>query len=277
METIRTDFKGRYGPCALILGGSEGIGEAFARQLAANGLDLILVARTADRLEATAAGIRANWPVLVQTLAIDLSSTDAADHVHNAIGAVEIGLVICNAGATHGAGLFLDQPAAHAAALLQLNCLTPLHLLHALLGPMRERRRGGAILVSSTSGLAGSGLTAAYAASKAFVLSFAEGLHTELAGAGVDILCAVAGLTDTPAMARSGLRIEGQQTYVPMASDQVAEAALAALGRQPIWYAVGDAAAAAMRSMPREELSRQMTAGAASLYGLPDPGAVSEP
>ncbi len=98
-----------------------------------------------------------------------------------------------------------------------------------------------------------------------------------LAGTGVDILCAVAGLTDTPAMARSGLRIEGQQTYVPMASDQVAEAALAALGRQPIWYAVGDAAAAAMRSMPREELSRQMTAGAASLYGLPDPGAVSEP
>ena len=259
----------RYGPCALILGGSEGIGAAFAQRLAAAGFALILVARTREPLEVTASALRDAHGVEIATASIDLSAADAVERVMAAVGSRTIGLVIANAGATHGVGRFLDQSEDKAQALLRLNAVTTVGVLHRLLAPMRARRRGGAILLSSTSALAGSGLTAVYAASKAFVLSLAEGLHRELAADGIDILCVVAGLTATPAMARSGILERNVSGYAAMAADEVANQALAALGTRPVWYAAGDEAVAAMRAMPRTDLVERMTQGASALFGVP--------
>lgn len=260
-------FARRYGPTALILGGSEGIGRSFADQLAAIGLDLVLVARDAATLDATAGEIAARHGVRVTTQAIDLTSPDMERAVAQLLAAHEIGLVVYNAGATHGAGRFLDDPLAKAAGLVRLNCLGPVTVAHHALSLMRARGRGGMIVISSMSGMAGAGLVATYAASKSFEILLCEGLHRELAAANVDVLCAVAGLTDTPAMMRSGMKLS-EGGFMPMDPADVARGAIAQLGRTAVWYAVGQPAADAMRAMPRDDLVRSMTEATAALYGV---------
>lgn len=262
------DFVARYGPRALILGGSEGIGASFATQLAARGLDLTLVARNRDALEATAETIRAGHGVDVETQMLDLTDPAIEQHVATLFDRQEFGLVIYNAGAVHGVGRFLDQPVDKALSLVRLNCTGPLVIAHHALSAMRDRRRGGLILLSSMSGLAGSGFVAAYAAVKSFEIMLAEGLNWELARDGVDILCAVATLTDTPAMARSGMIVGADTAYVPMDPDDVAAGALASLGRTPVWYAAGEEVAAAMRAAPRADLIENMSRTSAALWGL---------
>lgn len=260
-------FAQRYGPTALILGGSEGIGRSFAEQLAATGLDLVLVARNAATLDAAAGEIAARHKVRVTTQAIDLTGPDMEREIGQLVAAHEIGLVVYNAGATHGAGRFLDDPLAKATGLVRLNCLGPVTVAHHALSRMRARKRGGMIVISSMSGMSGAGLVAAYAASKSFEILLCEGLHSELAAENVDVLCAVAGLTDTPAMARSGMALDGGG-FTPMDPDDVARGALAQLGRTAVWYAVGEPAVDAMRAMPRADLVRSMTEATAALYGV---------
>ncbi len=270
MTTMSAEqFRTRYGPTALVLGGSEGIGGEFAVQLAALGLDLVLVARRAGQLEAAAARIGAAHGVAVTTHTLDLAAADVADCAAQLAAAHEIGFLVCNAGATHGVGAFLDEPLEKALGIARLNCLAPLVFAHQLLTPMRARRRGGMIVVSSLSGLGGSGLIAAYAAAKSFEIALCEGLSCELAPAGVDVLCAVAGLTDTPAMRRSGLSYAAAAAAGIQAMDpaQVARGALAALGQTSVWYAVGAPAAAALRAMTREQVTATMTQATATLYG----------
>jgi short-subunit dehydrogenase len=262
MSVATQTFRARYGPSALILGGSEGIGRAFAAQLAARGLDLLLIARRSEALQQAAAELQA---------AHDLSAGGAGARARELTAAHEIGLLICNAGATHGAGQFLDEPLEQALALVQLNCLTTLGFAHAALGAMRARGRGGMIAMSSMSGLGGSGYIAAYAAAKSFLMTLCEGLHAELAPAGVDVLCAVAGLTDTPAMRRSGLSFSAAAAagFAAMDAAAVARGALEQLGRAALWYAPGDAAAQALRALPRAVVTESMTQAAAALYNLP--------
>lgn len=262
------DFAARYGPRALILGGSEGIGASFATQLAQQGFDLTLVARNRDALDATAAAIRAAHGVDVDTQILDLTDPAIQQHVAALFDRQDFGLVIYNAGAVHGVGRFLDQPVDKAVSLVRLNCIGPVVIAHRALSAMRARKRGGLILLSSMSGLAGSGFVATYAAVKSFEILLAEGLNWELARDGVDILCAVATLTDTPAMARSGMITGADTAYVPMDPADVAVGALAHLGRTPVWYAAGEAAAAAIQAVPRADLIDGMSRTSAALWGL---------
>lgn len=262
----------KYGPVALILGGSEGIGRQFAAELAASGLDLVLVARGSAALESAAREIRAAHGVKVKTLTQDLTAPGLEAFVDGVLAADDIGLIVYNAGATHGVGHFLDAPLAKATSLVQLNCAAPVMFAHKALGARRARKLGaGLIVVSSMSGVCGSGLVATYAAAKAFEIALCEGLHWELAREGIDVLCAVAGLTDTPAMRRSGLSFTAAAAagYTAMDAADVARGALAQLGRTAVWYAVGQAAADAMRAMPRAQLTEAMSAGSATLYQVP--------
>ena len=261
-----------YGPVALILGGSEGIGRQFASELAGAGLDLVLVARASAALELAAAELRAAHGVKVRTLARDLTAPGLEAFIDGVLATDDIGLTVYNAGATHGVGNFLDAPLAKAAHLVQLNCTGPVMFAHKMLGARRARqRRAGLIVVSSMSGLCGSGLVATYAAAKAFEIALCEGLHWELAREGIDVLCAVAGLTDTPAMRRSGLSFTAAAAagYVAMDAAEVARGALGQLGKVAVWYAVGQAAADAMRAPPRAHLTELMSAGSATLYPAP--------
>ncbi len=262
----------KYGPVALVLGGSEGIGRQFADELAGAGFDLVLVARGAAALESAADELRARHGVKVRTLTRDLTAAGLETFVDEVLAVDDVGLIVYNAGATHGVGNFLEAPLSKATGLVQLNCIGPVTLAHKVLGARRARgRTAGLIVVSSMSGLCGSGLIAAYAAAKAFEITLCEGLHFELAPVGIDVLCAVAGLTDTPAMRRSGLSFAAAAAagYVAMDAAAVARGALEQLGKVAVWYAVGQAAADAMRAMPRTQLIEIMSAGSAALYQVP--------
>jgi short-subunit dehydrogenase len=165
---------------ALVTGASSGIGEQFARQLAARGHDLVLVARRTDRLEALAADL----PTEAHVVASDLGS-DAAE-LPAKVGelGVEIELLVNNAGfGTHDR--FWEIPEGRDAEMVRVNCEAVVVLTRAFLPTMVERGRGGVIVVASTAGMQPLPYEAVYAASKAFALHFTEALHTELRGTGV--------------------------------------------------------------------------------------------
>ncbi len=282
------DFHARYGPWALIAGGSEGIGRSFAIQLAERGLDLLLVARRDGPLEETAAEIRERFGVQVVTQALDLTAPHLEDAIATLVAAREVGLLVCNAGAAHGAAMLLDRPVDAALAMVRLNCAAPLVLSHVLGVPMRARGRGGVILVSSMAGLAGGAFIAAYAASKAFEIALAESLWYEFGTAGVNVLGLIAGATSTPAMLRSGMKFgtadddaaratSGPATStMAMEPDEVAREALENLGRGPV-HVAGDSnrqAASGLRSAPRDQVVAAMSAAVAEMYGIPLPARI---
>jgi short-subunit dehydrogenase len=191
-----------------------------------------------------------------------------SSHSRTVLTEHDVGLVVCNAGATHGIGAFLDAPLEKALQLVRLNCLAPLIFARKALS--RRRGRGaGLIVVSSMSGLCGTGLIATYAAVKAFAIALCAGLHWALGASGLDVLCAVAGLTDTPAMRRSGLSFSAAaKGYQAMSAEVVAQGALEQLGRVEVWYAVGEATAGALRQLPRPQLTAAMSEASAAMYGV---------
>ena len=268
METLAE----RYGPWALLAGGSEGIGLAFARELAAAGVHLILLARNEERLSAAAETLRGESSVQVQTRAVDLTSPSLEKEAAELSSRYEIGLLIYNAGAVHGADLFLDRPLAQARQLVDLNCHGPIVLCHTLGRGMRQRGRGGIVLLSSMSGLGGSAYTATYSATKSFDIVLAEALWAELSPCGVHVLGLICGATDTPAMERSGVEFGGQTGIVPMAPEEVAREGLAALAEGPLHVAGdGNRAIAPLLRGPREQAIELLSMGAASLYDKPWP------
>ena len=262
-------FREKYGPWAVIAGGSDGIGEAFARGCASRGLHLVLLARREAPLRELSATLREETGVDVRPVSVDLTSDALMPTVAAATDDIEVGLLVYNAGAVHGAQPLLDAPVEHALGLVDLNCRGPLQLTHHFAGPMRARGRGGVILMTSMAGLVGSAYTTAYAATKSFDWILAEGLWHELAPHGVDVMACVAGATRTPSVLRSSDAFERYPGIMEPA--EVAEGALDQLGVGPAWIA-GDAnrqAAAGLRAAPRVGAINAMSAAAAQIYDLP--------
>lgn len=194
-----SDFVAKYGPWALITGASEGTGAEFACQLAAKGINLILVARRVGPLDALSGEIGKAYGVKVITATVDLTKDDAASRIAEVAAGCEVGLMIANAGADTNGSLFLDSDIAGWEALVAMNVSTTMRLAHHFGRGMRARARGGMILVGSGScygGLNGMGI---YCGSKAFVMNLAEGLWAEFRHYGVDVLNLILGRTDTPA------------------------------------------------------------------------------
>jgi short-subunit dehydrogenase len=267
---VNDKFFNRYGPWALIAGGSEGIGFSFAEQLAARGINLILIARRTEPLNIAAEKIRANFNVQVRCEAVDLTSATVAQQIAALTQEYDIGLLIYNAGAANRVELFLDAPLQQAEALVALNCRGPLLLCHQIGTALRKRGRGGIILLSSLAGFAGGAYNAAYSATKAFDTILAESLWAEFKSYDVDVLGLVAGATNTPASANSGAQFG---VYVPMSADAVAAEGLAQLGKVPVWVAgeSNRATAQLLRAEARETAIDYMSAGAAALFGKPYP------
>jgi short-subunit dehydrogenase len=146
-----------------------------------------------------------------------------------------------------------------------VNCRAPLLLAHRFGAPMLARGRGGVILMTSLSGVAGAGYVATYAATKAFDWLLAEGLHHEWKPRGVDVLAAVAGLTDTPHTYANGLRVDPAAAMQP--EDAVRDF-LGALGRAPFHIAgeTNRAAFAMLERLPREQRVAGLSASTLALY-----------
>jgi short-subunit dehydrogenase len=223
----------RYGPAALVVGASEGIGAAFARALASAGLDLLLVARRPAPLEALADELRRAHGVAVTVLAADAGAPGGAEAILRAAGPLDLGLAVLSA-AVSLPGPFLDLAAEAAQRTVDTNCRAVTVLAHGLLGRLAARGRGGLVLLTSLAGLQGTAQVAVYAATKAYVRVLAEGLWAELRPRGVDVLACCAGRVRTPTYEASAPADPGRLAPGVMEADAVARAALAALGRGPV-------------------------------------------
>lgn len=219
----------KYGPWALIVGGSEGVGAEFARQLAADGFKLVLTARKLEPLEELRAELEAGGTE-VRIVSADLKKRDVLAAVRKATDDVEIGLLVFNAGANDTRGNFVDLPAEVTDGVIAINVHGHADFSRHYGKAMCDRGRGGIILTGSTGGYLGSPTLATYCAVKAFARVFAEALWAECQPFGVDVLHLNIGFTATPAMARLGMPIELAEKC-----DVVARQGLEHIADGPIW------------------------------------------
>jgi hypothetical protein len=188
---------------ALVTGASGGLGLEFARLLAADGCDLVLVARSGDKLERAASELKAAHGVAVETLSLDLGTLDAAARVFERVP--ECDVLVNNAGFASNGRFDQLEPARIREEVL-LDVLTLTELTRAYLPGMRARGRGRVLNVASTAGfLPGPGM-AVYYASKAYVVSFSQAVAYELRGSGVTLTCFCPGATATGFAQRAGMQ-----------------------------------------------------------------------
>ena len=228
----------KYGPWAVIAGGSEGVGAEFARMLAEAGINLVLVARKPEPLAETAQACR-RLGAEVRELALDLLDPEAVSRIAEVTAGVEVGLLIYNAGANTVRAPFLDASLHDFQRVMDLNVTRMLALVQHFVRPMRDRRRGGVLLVGSMAGVHGSYAQSIYTGVKAFGRLFAESLWLELREFNVDVLELVLGVTRTPAMERAGLNFDMAGLRVAAPVDVAAEG-LANLGNGPVVVAAGN-------------------------------------
>lgn len=219
-------LKRRFGPTALITGASDGIGRAFALQLAEQGFDLVLVARRGPVLQELALDLGTRFGVDVRVLAMDLSDPLAVPELMRQTETAPIGLVVAAAG-FGSIGAFLDRDVLSEVNMVDLNCRSVVELSFGFGQRMAAQGRGGLVLFGSLVGFNGAPLSATYAATKGFVQSFAEGIAAEMRPHGVSVLSVAPGPVGTGFAARAGMQM-GQAATPEM----VARGALAALGKR---------------------------------------------
>jgi short-subunit dehydrogenase len=222
------NFAERYGPWALITGASAGIGAEFARQLAEQGLNLVLVARRRERMEDLARRLESENNIQVLCVAADLAQRDFLPAILRATESIDVGLLVNNAG-FGVAGNFLAHDLERELALLDVNCRALLILTHRFGTQMARRNRGGIVLVSSVSAFIATPFEANYAASKVYELFLAEALRYELSQQGIDVLALCPGSTETEFH-----QISGSRPVAAMPVQPVVRLALHRLGKKPI-------------------------------------------
>jgi len=232
MTSSNTTFRSKYGPWALVAGASVGLGAEFARQLAARGLNLVLIARRAELLAERAKELSQAYGIQVRTITFDLGNTDLQSALCESTRDLDVGLLVYNA-AHELIGPFLEQELEEQLKIIDVNCRAPLVLAHEFGRRMATRGRGGILLMSSLAGHQGSALIATYAASKAYNRVLGEGLWDELREHGIDVLAFSAGATRTPNYEASQPRKTGSLGPPVMEVEEVASEALAALGKRP--------------------------------------------
>mgnify|MGYP002639826729 CR=1 FL=1 len=215
---------------ALVTGASSGLGVDFARQLAADGHNLILVARREQALQDLALQLHNQYAIKVEVVALDLSIRDAANQLfaktESAGWAVDV--LINNAG--FGCyGDFLEQDLDRAQSMLDLNISTLVRLTHLFGGAMKTRGKGRILQVASTAAYQATPSYSTYAAAKAFVLHFGEGVNHEWKGSGVSCTTLSPGVTATEFLKVSGQSATFYQRMVMMQSPDVVRIGLRAM------------------------------------------------
>ena len=224
-------FKERYPGWALVTGATAGIGSAIAEQLAAGGMNVVLVARNASRLEERARELRDRYRVDVDVRSADLSTRTGVDALIEAEGDREVGVLVPCA-AVEERGYLVDGALEAHQRLLDMDCYGPMRLAQHFGHGMAQRGNGAILFVSSLSGWSAQPYMAHYGAAKAYVLSLGEAMHQEMKDKGVDVSVLSPGPTDT-AMAQD---INAELVKMGMAvmnPDDVARAGLSALGKRP--------------------------------------------
>jgi len=209
----------------LITGASSGIGLELAKQFAAGGDDLVLTARSEDKLNELAKELLQSHKVTVTVITCDLSKVDEVDRLYDRIrdSGIEIDTVVNNAG--FGAlGKFSELSVDRQTDMLMVNVVALTRLTRKLLPAMLQRRTGGVLNVGSIAAYQAGPNMAVYYASKAYVLSFTEGLREELVGTGLHVTCLEPGATETGFGQDSGMGKLGMFSSHAMSAAAVAEA-----------------------------------------------------
>jgi short-subunit dehydrogenase len=233
-EQTEIPFKSRYGAWAVIAGASDGTGAAYANQLAAKGLNLVLIARRVAPLEELAARLQRDFGVQTRVASIDLYKPGAGALVLEAAAGLEVGLFVSNAGGDTNASAFMKAPVGAWLDLINRNVVALAQAVHGFAGPMIARERGGFVIMSSGAALGGQPGTAVYSGTKAFDLNFAESIWSEFAPHGIDVICGVCGPMDTPSLHavldKRGLTVPGL-----LAPDEAVRIMLERLPTGPVW------------------------------------------
>lgn len=222
---IEQRLRNKYGEWAVITGASSGIGFELATLLAKAGFKLLINARNAERLE-HAAQTLAQYKCEVRTVAADLSQETGIEQLIHASEGLDVGLLINNAG-FGTSGIFSEGDLEQELNLLRLNCLAVVSLTHYFAGRFKLRGKGGMVFLSSLVAFQGVPYAANYAASKAYVQSFAEGVAVELKPYGIDVLSAIPGPVASGFGSRADMKMGNAASPA-----EVAAPILAAIGRQ---------------------------------------------
>lgn len=215
---------------ALVTGASSGIGESFARALAARGTDLVIVARRTDRLNALAEELRERHRNQVEVLTADLTDPDQLRTVEQRVADPDrpIELLVNNAG-FGTSGPFAESPIERELAEIDLNVVALVRLTHAALPGMIRRGHGGILNVSSLACYTPAPGTATYSATKAYVTCFSESLHAEVKSKGVHVTVLLPGFTRTEFQRAAGVDATGMPKFAWLSADEVALAGLNAV------------------------------------------------
>ncbi|MEV6809767.1 SDR family oxidoreductase [Streptomyces sp. NPDC051132] len=214
---------------ALITGSTAGIGAAFARRLAADGQDLVLVARDTGRLREQATDLHDRHGVEVEVLTADLARDEGIEAVAGRLGDRKrpVDLLVNNAGFGNK-GRYLEVSMADELRMLKVHCEAVLRLTSAAAGAMRERGRGGVVNVASVAAFVPRGT---YGASKAWVVQFTQGAAKDLAGSGVRLMALCPGFVRTEFHQRAGMGTDNIPGWMWLDADKLVAAALADLAR----------------------------------------------
>jgi short-subunit dehydrogenase len=208
------------------------LGAAYARELASRGLNLLLIARREELLQALAKELAEQYKVRTKPLVLDLSVHDAAEQIIQHTMDLNIGLLVYNA-AFSAVGPFLQGSMEDHMRELHTNIHSPFKLAYLLGQHLLRRGQGGILLMSSLSAFQGAAYISMYAATKAFNIVLAESLWEEWRTQGVDVLVCITGAVKTPNYVASEPKPTGRFSDATMQPERVAQEALAALGRQP--------------------------------------------
>src|ERR1700726_3080451 len=195
--------KKRFGPWALVTGASSGIGKEFARQIAASGINIVLVARREDLLKEIGVEFSKRYGMEHRVVVLDVSRGDFIRQLASATDDLDIGLVVSNAG-TGNPGEFLKLDRQLLEETLRLNTMSHLDIAHYFGGKLAERRRGGLIFVGAMGAENGIPCMANDGGAKAYVHSLGEALHYEFKPLGVYVTVLAAGFTNTPVLEKFG-------------------------------------------------------------------------
>ncbi|MEV0961090.1 MULTISPECIES: SDR family oxidoreductase [unclassified Streptomyces] len=214
---------------ALITGSTAGIGAAFARRLAADGHDLVLVARDTKRLQEQATELHDRHGIEAEVLTADLAEDDGISSVEKRLDDHRrpVDLLVNNAGFGNK-GRFLEVSMADELRMLKVHCEAVLRLTAAATAPMRDRGRGGVVNVASIAAFVPRGT---YGASKAWVVQFTQGAARDLAGTGVRLMALCPGFVRTEFHQRAGMGTENIPGWMWLDADKLVSSALADLAR----------------------------------------------
>src|SRR5258708_10407583 len=220
-------YKKRFGPWALVTGASSGVGIEMTRQLAANGFNVLIVARRIDLLKELGNGIEREFSMQFRAVQVDLSEEGSIDKIKDATRDLDIGLIVSNAGAVR-AGEFMTMPLKDLHDQISINVVAHMELVRYFAQRLVKRGRGAVMLVGAMGTSHGIPYIANPSATKAYISALGEALHDELEKHGVAVTVLTPGATDTAAVPE--IMVDpGAMPMKPMSVARVASEGIAAI------------------------------------------------